>query len=568
MGHDRLADEEPRTPIGLRVNARALWSLPTSLSKRALSLEVLAGVTLLAIAIPEQLATSRLAEVPAFSAMIAFIAATAVFTVVGSNPIMSVGADSTIAPLFAAALIRLAPGSSTHYLELVAVSAVVTGVGVAAVGFFRLGWIADFLSLPIVAGFMGGIGIIIIVHQLPSALGVASGGDTIAQRLHVVARELPDVRPAALILALATLLLMLLGERVNPRLPWALAAIALAAGATVLFSLTSHGVTELGAVSAGLPTWRLRWLGLHEWGVVFTTALTLIIVVLSQSAATARASADELGVADDLSRDFVGVGLANVAAGLFGAFPVDASPARTTVARLAGGRTKLVGVVAVLGAIMIAPVAHVAHLIPLAALAGVLFFVAGRLVKFSQFRDVWRSSRLEFMLSMVSLLGVVVFGVEQGLGIAVGLAILSQTWRSSRPHLVELGRRKGTTSWEPISVEGVDHVDHVLTVLFDKEIFFANAGVFRRLVHQHLARHPRTKHLVIDAVAISDLDYTGAVMLAQVLDDLRRDDVSIAFARANSLVREHFEKSSNKVFRHVRFYESVDAAVSASAPHS
>jgi len=565
VGHKRPSLEVAPTPIGFRVATRALWHLPASLSKRTLALEVLAGVTLLAIAIPEQLATSRLADVPAYSAMIAFMGATIVFTLFGSNPIMSVGADSTIAPLFAVALVRLAPGSSVHYLELAAATALVTGLGVAAVGLFRLGWIADFLSLPIVAGFLGGIGLIIIVHQLPSALGVASGGSTMLQRLNVVVHELGALRPWSLTLAAATLVIMVIGERVNARLPWALLAIVLATGASVLLSLPSHGVLELGAVSAGLPVFRLRWLSVHQWGVVVTTAVTLIIVVLSQSAATARTSADELGVADDLSRDFIGVGLANVAAGLLGAFPVDASPARTTVVRLAGGRTKLVGVVAVAGALLLSPLAHFAHAIPLAALAGVLFFVAGRLVKFSQFRDVWRTSRVEFLLSMTSLLGVVVFGVELGLAIAVGLAILSQTWRSSRPHLIELGRRKGTTSWEPLGASGVDSVDHVLAVLFDKEIFFANAGVFRRLVHQHLAEHPHTKHLVIDAVAISDLDYTGSVMLAQILTDLARDGVSIAFARSNDLLRAHCKKSPEKVLRHVHFYESVDEAARANA---
>ncbi|HQT98879.1 MAG TPA: SulP family inorganic anion transporter [Acidimicrobiales bacterium] len=563
MGDIDSSGHSVRTPIGLRVSAHALWSLPRTLTRAGLRAELLAGITLLAIAIPEQLATSRLADVPAFTAMIAFMAATLAFTLFGSNPIMSVGADSTIAPLFAVALVRLAPGNSTHYLELVAVSAVVTGVGVALVGLFRLGWIADFLSLPIVAGFLGGIGLIIIVHQLPSALGIASGGTSIVSRLHVIESELANVHVAAVGLSLSTLVLMMVGERWNARLPWALLAIALATAAAQLFTLSAHGVAQLGAVSAGLPTWRLRWLDLHEWGVVVTTALTLTIVVLSQSAATARASADELGVADDLSRDFVGVGLANIAAGLVGAFPVDASPARTTVARLAGGRTRLVGLVAVVGALVLSPLAHFASAIPLAALAGVLFFVAGRLVKLSQFRAVWRASRLEFALAMISFLGVIVFGVELGLGIAVGLAVLNQTWRSSRPHLIELGRRKGTTSWEPLGSPGVERVKGLVVVLFDQEIFFANAGAFRRLLHQLLARHPRTEHLVLDAVAVSDVDFTATVMLAQVFADLGRDEVSISLARANELVQRHLETSSSLVLRHVAFFDSVDAAASA-----
>src|SRR5579872_4778215 len=173
----------PRVKVSERVPARGLGQMLVGLTRANMAGEILAGVTLLAIAIPEQLATSQLAGVPAFTALIAFIAAGAAFLVLGSNPILSVGADSTIAPLFAVALVRLAAPSSSSYLSLLAATAVVTGVLVAAVGALRLGWLADFLSLPIVGGFMAGIGVIIVVHQLPRVFGVASGGESVASRL-------------------------------------------------------------------------------------------------------------------------------------------------------------------------------------------------------------------------------------------------------------------------------------------------------------------------------------------------------------------------------------------------
>jgi SulP family sulfate permease len=513
MGSGKAINE--RTPIGNRVVPHGLNQTLLGLTRKNFPSQLLAGVTLLAIAIPEQLATSQLAGVPAFTAMIAFIAASLVFFFVGSNPIMSIGADSTIAPLFAVALLRLAPASSIIYMELVAATAVVAGLFILAIGLLKLGWIADFMSLPIVAGFLGGIGVIIIVHQLPRALGVSSGGEAVISRLNSLAHHLGAVSGWSLAIALGTLALMLVGERVNPKLPWALGGVMVSTLLAATLSLARHGVVELGTVSAGVPTWRLHWLDGHQWAVVVTTAVTLVIVILSQTAATARTSADAIGVADNLSRDFVGVGLANIAAGLVGSFPVDASPARTTVTRLAGGRTKLVGLVAALGALMLSPLAKFAHMIPLAALAGVLFFVAGRLVKFSQFRSIWRTSRIEFALSVVSGLGVVLLGVEQGIAIAVGLAILDQTWQSARPRMVEMGRRKGTTSWEPYDEHAVERVDHILAVLFDKNLFFANADGFRREIHQLMVKYPHTKHVIIDAVAISDIDYTGMVRLGE-----------------------------------------------------
>jgi MFS superfamily sulfate permease-like transporter len=316
-------------------------------------------------------------------------------------------------------------------------------------------------------------------------------------------------------------------------------------------------------VIVGLPTWRLRWFSLHEWSVIVTTSLTLVIVIMSQTAATARTSADEIGVADNLSRDFVGVGMANIAAGLVGAFPVDASPARTTVTRLAGGRTKLVGLVAAVGALIVAPFASIAHSIPLAALAGVLLFVAGRLIKIGQLRAIWATSRVEFTLAMITVVGVLLLGVEIGLALAVGLAILDQTWRSAHPQMVELGRRQGTTSWENAGDHDVDRVDDLLVIIFTADIYFANAGVFRRDLYELLARQPETRHLVIDAAAIASIDFTGLAMLSQVMADMTKDSISVSMARATDDVRRQLSTAPDKALGRIPLYDSVDAAANA-----
>ncbi|MGC1237165.1 MAG: SulP family inorganic anion transporter [Acidimicrobiales bacterium] len=558
-----LTPNESRTPIGLRQEPRGLRDTFRGVTRANYKGQLLAGVTLLAIAIPEQLATSQLAGVPAFIAMIAFITATLVFVFVGSNPIVSVGADSTIAPLFAVVLIRLAPVSTTLYFELVAATAVVTGLAVLAVGLLKLGWIADFLSLPIVTGFLCGIGVIIFVHQLPSALGVPSGGTSVVQRVDWIAHHLAHVSAWSIALAAGTLVVMLVGEKINPRLPWALAAIAISTVLCEALALENHGVTELGSVHVGPPTWRLHWLSSGQWGVVLTTAVTLVIVILSQTAATSRTAADDLGVDTNISRDFVGVGLANVACGLVGAFPVDASPARTTVSRLAGGSTKLVGLTAALLALVLSPLGKYVHTIPLAALAGVLFFVASRLIKVELLKKIWRANRLEFLFAAISALGVIFIGVEQGIAIAVGLAVLDQTWRSARPHMVVLGRRDGTTSWEPITESDVSLVDHALVALFDNDLFFANAGIFRRELHQLLATYPTTQHFVFDAVAMAEIDFTGMTILSQVVADLEKDHVTMAFARVSTELKETLAKSFDPAIQKIPIYESVDEAVTA-----
>ncbi len=379
-------------------------------------------------------------------------------------------------------------------------------------------------------------------------------------RLDWIAHHLSHVSAWSVALAAGTLIVMVVGERINPRWPTALVAVLGATALATGLSLSRHGVQLLGTVSVGLPGWRLSTLSAHAWGVVATTSLTLLVVIISQSAATARSSADEFGLADAVDRDFLGVGVANIVAGLAGAFPVNASPARTTVAGLAGGRTKMVGLVAVAGAVALSPLATYARDIPLAVLAGVLIFVAARLFKVPQLEAIWRTSRVEFLLAAVSCLGVVFLGVEIGLAIAVGLSILAQTWRSSRPRMIALGRRKGTTSWEPIELESVERVDHVLAVFFDESLYFANAGAFRREVHERLKENPDTRHVVIDAVAIAACDYTGLATLAQVVADLNSDDVSVSVARANDAVKHEIGHFANKALRHVHFFDSVDAA--------
>ena len=554
----------PRTPVGRRVAARGFRDRFAGLTRQSLPREVVAGITLLAIAIPEQLATSRLAGVPAFLAMIAFIAGTLAFLALGANPIMSVGADSTIAPLFAVALAHLAATGSPIYIELVAMTAVVTGLLVAAIGLLRLGWMADLLSRPIITGFMGGIGLIIIVHQLPDALGIPGGGESLVGRLHVIASQLGQVHGWPLALALGTVLVMVIGDHVNARLPWALVAVVAAVVLTAALSLSHHGVAELGTVVAGAPVWRLRWLSLHQWGQVVTIALTLMVVVISQSAMTSRVSSEEIGAGEDLSRDFVGVGAANVAAGLLGSFPVDASPPRTLVVGMAGGRTRLAGLVAGLGMLVLTPFAAFAHVIPLPVLAGVLFFIAGRLIKVRQLGAMWRAGRSELAVAVASALGVLLLGVELGLAIAVGLAILLRTWRSARPRMLELGRRAGTTSWEPLNRAGVEPVPGVLAVLFDESLYFANAGAFRLELHRLLGTDGPDRHVVVDAVAMSEIDYSALVMLADVVRDLAAGGNNLVVARANDAVRRQLTVAGPPLSA-LALYESVDDAVAAVA---
>lgn len=502
--------------------------------------DLAAAAGLLAIAIPEQLATAHLAGMPALSGYYAFVAGAFAFLVFGQNRWLSVGADSTIAPLFAVAISRLGPIGSPRYQALVALLALLTGALVALVGLLRLGWIADFFSTPIVTGFMAGVAVLIVVHQLPDFLGIAPGQGSALSRLEEVASHLGSTHPAAWLLGLGVLVLAGVGEVVNRRLPAALLALVAALVVSRLAALHSHGVAVLGPLGSTAPHFRLAEVSLADVGHLLPLAAVVALVIISQSAATTRAFEREDGVSD-ANRDFIGVGAGSLLAGLLGAFPLNASPPRTAVVAKSGAKSQLASLVAACVLLGLLPISGVLRYLPLSALAAILFLIAARIAHIGDFFSIARFSRFELVLSLLTLLTVALVGVEQGIAVAVGLAILDRGRRSARPHLHVLGQLPGTTSYAPLG-GGEPAVEHerVLVVLFAAPLWYANALHFRSELEAAVDRRPvAPAAVVVDALGMSDIDFTGLGALQQCLDRFERLGIKVLFARAGeTLVRE------------------------------
>jgi high affinity sulfate transporter 1 len=531
--------------------------------------DLLAGLTLLAIAVPEQLATSRLAGMPPVTGLYTFIAGTVAFALLGSAPQLSVGADSTIAPLFAAGIAHLAPTGSAHYMALVSLLAVSVGVIVTIVGLLRLGWIADFLSAPIITGFLAGVTVIIIVHQLPDLFALPSVSGTTVHRVVEVVRHLGQANGWAVAIGVGVFAVVTAAERIDRKLPGALVGLV---GSTIIVAvagLRAHGVPVLGTVAHGAPHVGLHDLSLTSVGQVLPIAGVVALVVLSQTAATTRAFADQGGYPLDVNRDFVGVGAGSILAGLGGAFAANASPARTGAVASAGGRTQVAGLAAAAGVVLVVPAAGLLKDVPVATLAAILIFVATRLFHVGQLASVFRFDRWEFGLAIVTLLTVAFVGVEQGIGVAVGLAILDRTRRSARPHSYVLGKIPGTTSWEPLgSPQGPETVAGVVVMQWLAPVYYANAAVFQVEVHKALnsAATPATV-FVLDADAITDIDYTGTRTLRAVVDELERAHVVVGVARAVGGAPQNLARSG--MFERIgpdRFFQTVDEAVNALRP--
>ncbi len=503
---------------------------------RDLGADAVAGLTLAAIAIPSQMATARLANFTPEIGLFALIAAAIGFALFGDSRRLSVGADSTIAPIFAGALAMLAAAGPTHYAAAAAVLSIMVGLILVCAGALRFGFIADLLSIPVTTGFFLGIAGHILVSQAPSVLGVTpSKGSLLEQALSLVERA-GAANPWTSAIGLGVLAIMLAGEAIGPRFPGALLGLCLSGLAAVAFGLDAKGVAMLGSIAGAAPHLSLPTISWDEFRIVTPIAVLIALVVMVQTAATTRTfpnSAD----GPDVNRDFIGVGAANAFSGFIGAFPVDASPPSTTVVAEAGCASQLAGLIsaAVATGILLFAGQALAH-VPSAALAGVLLFVAMRLVHVGVMRDVWARSWAEFLLIAATALAILTLPIEQGVAVGVLLSVLHGVWTTTRARAIELERIPGTSIWWPREKDlPGECIPAVRVIALQAPLSFLNAYNFRSAIERVAAQVPPPKLIVIEANALVEIDYTAATVLAELIRLLRDRGVDVAVARLESV---------------------------------
>jgi MFS superfamily sulfate permease-like transporter len=529
-----------KAPLGKAPLGKA-WPVFRSLQSYRLQFithDLFAGLTLAAIAIPEQMATARLGGFAPQIGFFAFLAGSLAFAIFGSNRFLSCGADSTITPIFAGGLAALAASGDPQYLPLAAALALMVGAVLLAAGIFRLGWIADLLSIPVTTGFLAGISVHILMSQLPEVLGVAPPGGPMLQRLATLASHLGETNFLTLGIGLGVLAIIAVSERIDARIPGALIALALASAAVALFGLESRGVSVLGAVSAAMPAPAVPAISLGRLPGLVSLSLIISIVVMVQTAATTRSFPSVPDEPPDVDRDFIGVGIGSLLSGLIGAFPVNASPPRTAVVRETGGRSQLAGLAAaVILAVLLAFGAALLSRIPNAALGGVLLFVALRIVRVGQIVTIYRQSPGEFLLIAVTAAAIIVLPIEQGVGIGISLSLLHGIWSTTRARLVVFERVPGTSIWWPFSpaLPG-EQEPGVIVAGFQAPLSFLNAYSFRRDVLAVLQSRTQTvRLLVLEATGIVEIDFTAAQILLDIIRRCHAEGIDFAMARLESI---------------------------------
>jgi len=502
-----------------------------------LSRDLFAGLTLAAIVIPEQMATARLGGFAPQIGFFAFVAGSLAFAAFGSNRFLSSGADSTITPIFAGGLAALAATGSPDYVTLAAALALMVGLMLTAAGIFRLGWIADLLSIPVTIGFLAGISVHILISQLPGLLGLPTPGGPVLQRFATLAEHLGDANGFTLVIGLGVLAIITLSERIDARIPGALIGLALASAAVVLLRLESRGVSVLGAISVEMPAFAIPVVSVEHLTSLLSLSLIISVVVMVQTAATTRSFPTDPNEPPDVNRDFIGVGIGSIFSGVIGAFPVDASPPRTAVVSETGGRSQIAGLAAV--AIVVALLVFgtsLLHRIPNAALGGVLLFVALRIIRLRQIIAVCRQSLGEFLLILVTAAGIIVLPIEQGVGLGIALSLLHGIWSTTRARVQPFERVPGTSIWWPVSpnLPGEQEAG-VIVAGFQAPLSFLNAYDFRRDILAALKSSPhKVRLLVLEATGIVEIDFTAAQVLTDIIRQCHADGIDFAVARLES----------------------------------
>jgi MFS superfamily sulfate permease-like transporter len=542
-------------------------------SAKDLRADLAAGLALAAVALPSQMATAHLAGFPPATGFIAFAAATIGFSAIGANYFVVACADSTIAPIFAGGLAALASAGSANYLALCASFALVSGTILLCCGLFRLGWIADLVSKPVTIGFLAGIACHIVISQLPSLLGISAPGGDLLHQASTIAGRLGETNQVSLLLGLTVFAVTVCAEWINPRIPGALLGLMAATIAVYWFGLERDGVAVLGPLPGEFPRFQIPLVRFEQLLQATPLAFVVVAAIMLQTAATTREFPSASRNGSLINLDFAGVGAANLMAGFFGAFPVNASPPLSGIVAETGGRSKLAGLAAVALILGIAGfgTALLAH-VPTAALAGTLLFVAMRIVLLGETVTIFRRAPGEFALILATLTAIILLPVGTGVATGIVLSLLHGIWSMTRARLITFERVPGTSIWWPPGhdLKG-ETLEGVLVIAFQAPLSFLNAYKFQDSA-RHALRQRRAppELIVLEASSIVEIDFTAAQILLDFIDECEQSNISFAIARLESVrAEEAFDRFGiTEAVRRDHFFHSVDEAIRVLAKNS
>jgi len=502
------------------------------------SRDVVAGVTLAAVAIPECMGYTSIAQTPIATGLYTVIFPTIVFALLGSSKLLVVGADSATAAILAAGLAGLTvPGltpASSEWVAFTSLVALVCGGMLLLARLLRLGFLGDFLSASVLIGFLTGVGIQVIGGQIPDMLGVPKGGGRWLEQQWDWITELPDASVLTIGFALGTLVISLGFKRFSPRIPGAIVAVVLSIIISAATDAKAHGVAVVGSVEPGLPPIGLPpGISWDDVPRVLGIAFACFVLIIAQSAATSRSFAMRHGDRVDVNRDIVGLAGANVAAGLSGTFVVNGSPTKTQVLDGQKGRTQLANLTMSATVLIVVLVATaVLDDMPKAVLAAIVFLIGVDLIDLLGLRLLARRRWSEFLIAAITCVVVFTVGVEQAIILAVILSVLDLVRRqySPRDFIIRPDGRGGVVYEK--AVTGRESLPGLIIYRYDAQLFYANANRFVDDAESIVEAAPDpVRWFVLDAGSIDDVDYSAGISLGRLLDYLTSRNVTFGLAR-------------------------------------
>jgi sulfate permease, SulP family len=527
--------------------------------------EVLAGLTVAAIGVPEVLGYAKIAGMPLVTGLYTMLLPMAMFAVLGSSRHLVVAADSATAAILAAALTGLAAAGSERYAGLAGLAALLTGGMLFAARLARLGFLANFLSRTVLVGFLTGVGIQVAAGQLPGMLGVnAPGGQTLA-RLADSIRALPRAHWADAGVSIAVIVVVVVARWTNRRIPGLLIAVIATITLSWAWGLAGHGVAVVGPVPRGLPSLELPALGWHDAAALLGAAVSMFVVILAQSAATSRAYAAKYEEPFSEAADLVGLAAANAAAAFTGTFVVNGSPTKTQIADSAGGRSQLSqltasAVVLIVLVLFTGPLAH----LPDAALAAVVFLIAAELVDITGMRHILACRKDEFAVALLTTAAVVVLGVEYGIVLAIVASIIDHLRHSYSPlNCVLVKSPEG--HWQPVEPgPGVRTEEGLVVYRFGTSLYYANASRLLEDIVALVGHGAPLRWLVLDSAAIGDVDYTASAVLVKVIEHVHQHHVHLVLSSVLGPVRQQLDRYGiSKVLGKDAYFDTPGEALQA-----
>lgn len=539
------------------------------LSRQNVGREVLAGVTLLAIAVPLNIGYAQIAGLPATAGLYALVLPTVLYALVVSSRQVVASPDAAAAALVASSVGGLAAAGSADYATMAMAQAIICGAMLALLSVFKLGFLANFLSKPILVGFVGGLALDILVSQVAKMLGVKidSGGEFVEKVTDLIA-GLGTVNPWSLLISVCALAILLVGRRLLAAVPWALIVLVAATVVVTVTPAVEAGVAVLGEVPAGPPTLTWPTLSLAQWLALVPSAMALTLVTTAEGLLVARSYAEKRRYPDDPNRDLLAFGVGNVAAGMSGSFSVGSSTSRTAAMDQAGSRTQLPSLVLALGSLLLLlfGTALLAD-IPSPAIGAIVGVAVLPLLGIPEFKELWKLDRFEFWIAAVCFLVTLFVGSIMGILVAFVLAMINMAKRAASPAIDVLAANVTPSGSLLVAAPpGTSTAPGVVVVRMAAPLFFANGDVFATAVKQAVTAVDDTqpvRHLVIDMEAVTDVDVTAAEAFAGLRDWLDSHHVELSFSRVRAQARDRLSRL--EIVRDERIFPTNRDAIAALA---